>query len=133
MRKPIDMYSKTITVLFALSLMQASASAAAAQSLCPRSSPARWIPYDEGNPPNHRVILRTTILQDGSIVWGGARISEERLITYLRRVQQMSPAPYLVVQYGANLSCQQISYLRGIFELHARCGRSGPCSEKSLR
>lgn len=102
------------------------------QTDCPVRSPQRWIQYSESAPPEHRVILRNLILSDGSIIWNRATISERRLITYLQYARRMSPAPYLVFQYEAGLPCIRINHFREIFEVHASCGRRGPCSERKL-
>ena len=109
-----------------------SLSCTGVQNNCPGPSSERWIEYDENNPPDHRIILRTTILRRGDIVWNNVNISEEQLILYLRRLHEMSPAPYLVLQYETGLPCRQIGHFREIFETHASCGRASPCSELRL-
>ena len=99
---------------------------------CPIASPQLWIPYDEDNPPEHRPIIRSTILRSGSIIWFGKQISQQQLTTYLGIARQMRPEPYIVVQYEPGVPCSHRIRFRALFELQARCGRSGPCSEREM-
>jgi len=107
-----------------------AASCSKPQNSCPAASPALWIAYDEHEPPAHRVMLRTTILRDGSVSWAGRIISDDQLATYLMRSRRMDPAPYHVVSYEKGVACSRIGRLRGMFEQHAACGRQRPCSER---
>ena len=103
---------------------------AEANSDCGVFPSARWIIYDKNEPPEHRVILRTTIRRDGSIIWHGASTSEESLVSYLQVAREMNPTPYLVLQYEAGTPCSQLVHFREVFERRANCGRETVCSAR---
>lgn len=99
---------------------------------CPIPQTGRWIPYDQQNLPEHRIMLEATVLPDGRVVWGRNIISERQLTIFLRRAREMNPAPYLVLQYRSSLPCPIIARFRSIFEIHGGCGDITPCSERPL-
>lgn len=127
-----DLMMKATIMLYAGLMAAQPFSCAEARNDCPVFSANRWIPYNEEDPPEHRVILRTTIRRDGSILWHGKTTSERQLNFYLRIARQMNPTPYLVLQYEAGTPCSQIDHFREVFEQQADCGRSAPCSARAL-
>lgn len=102
-------------------------------SACPAASPSQWDVHSYEAASHHRLVLNTMISSRGEIMWGGDLISEQQLITYLRRTRRMDPEPYLIVRYQLGVTCDQIVHFRRIFEEYAGCGGAKPCSEVQAR
>ena len=99
---------------------------------CPPASHRR-IPYSADNGPEHRVRLTIRAYRDGRLIWHDSVITMEELRTYLRRTQNFSPLPYLVLAYEEGIDCTVLASLRRTFDDDGGCSGETFCSERRVR